>query len=656
MKRNLFLASMIFILSVTVSNAQSWQWGRNGGGSVSTGTGDNSLLDMKADKLGNMYFLSVISKNTARFMGDTFIVHDDDDLLLYKLDCNGNQLWHKQLGVDNGNDDLVYHPSLQLDNDDNVYVVGFNSITSVSPYYVSTDTIVTLPSGGGYLFSYIVKFDKHGNYKYFKSNSSNRATNLISYIKAVMGNDNHLYILTALRGNVLGRIDTTLEQYYILKYDTNAVLQSLHQISDSGAVYNWSMTCDKKNIYIGGYTDNIGASSKITIYTAHQVSASKTFICKFDTSGVFKWLKLNDDTHTAITELKYNKNNGVIYACGGGGGYYTVGDTGTRYGSFRLLNPVTSVGFNRDDSPLMIAFDTSGNVVGGNIVGMRYVSSAFGIDVSNLNHILIGGRAVGHTSIGTDTFNTNGQDGFYAELNSDLEFIGGATLNGNGFYDQVSKVSYDERGNIYVGGYMAGDLYLPGDTLRKIPGGNSNLFIAKYGVPSCLCAYAVSNFSDVYASSLTYSYTSSAVNADTIWWDFGDGNTQSGGTTATHTYATAGNYTVCQHVENVCSIDEFCKNISVVTSIDEVKETYSVIIYPNPANTSLHIHLQGGEIPNQSQYALFDVSGKQVLSGKMTGKDTSIMISNTIIDGIYFLQINDVEGKMMVSKRVEVVR
>jgi Secretion system C-terminal sorting domain/PKD domain len=465
--------------------------------------------------------------------------------------------------------------------------------------------------------------------------------------------------LTNVKGNinVLTRADTTIQQYYILKYDTNAVLQSYFPITDSGTINTWSVTSDNNgNIYIGGYTDNVGPSSKITIYGGHQVPASKSFLFKFDKSGVFKWIKMNDDTHTAITDLTYNENNGNIYACGGGGGYYTVGDTGTRYGSFRLLNPVTSTGYNRDDSPLMIAFDTSGNVLGGNIVGMRYVSSAFGIDVSNVNHILIGGRAVGHTSIGSDTFNTNGQDGFYAELNSDLEFIGGATLNGPGFYDQVSKVAYDERGNIYVGGYMAGDLYLPGDTLRKIPGGNSNLFIAKYGVPTCTCPYAVANYTDAFTSSLKYTFTSSASNADTIWWEFGDGNTQRGGTTATHTYATAGNYTVCQHVSNVCSDDEFCKSVSVVTGINDVKESYSAIIYPNPASTSIHIHIQGGDLPENSQYVLFDITGKQILNGKINGDDTSITLSSSVTDGVYLLQINNRDGVMLMSKRVEVVR
>jgi hypothetical protein len=382
----------------------------------------------------------------------------------------------------------------------------------------------------------------------------------------------------------------------------------------------------------------------------HQVVPSKTFVCKFDTSGIFKWITINDDEVTGITDIKYNKNASKIYATGSGGGQYVAGDTGTRFGSVRLENYIDNV-----SSPIILEFDSSGHCTKGNIVGMKYPGPGFSIDVSSVNNILIGGRAVGHTSIGSDTFNTNGQDGFYAELNSDLEFIGGSTLNGSGFYDQITKVDYDERGNIYLGGYMGGDMYIPADTLHKIGGGISDLFIAKYGVPQCICPYAMANFSDAFTSSLNYTYTTAASNADSIWWDFGDGNTQSGGATANHTYASSGNYTVCQHVSNDCSVDEFCKNVTVVTGINEVKESYSVIIYPNPASTTIQIHIQEGDLPENSEYILFDIAGKKVLGGKMNGQDTSILIP-FITNGVYLLQVNNSEGMMILSKRVEVLK
>lgn len=652
MKRNVFLATVIFILSISISKAQSWQWGRNGGGSISAGAGDNKILDMKSDNEGNMYILAIVTRTSARFMGDTIIVNGPDDLLLYKLDCNGNKVWKKQIGhltgIDDGTQDLV------IDKTGNIYLIGFANPSSSNPFIVDTDTTYT-PGISERIHSNIIKFDKNGNFLYYKSNQiPNVLGYLLAYLKPTISEDNYLYILTNVRGDIglISRSDTTQQQYFILKYDTNAILQSYFPVTDSGTIFTWSVTSDNNgNIYIGGYTDNIGSSSKITIYNGHQVSASKTFVCKFDTSSIFKWITVNDDQVTGITDIKYNKKLKTLFATGFGGGQYIAGDTGTRYGSIRIENYVYNA-----SSPIVLAFDTMGNCVNGNIVGMRYPGPGFSIDVSNVNHILIGGRAVGHTSIGSDTFNTNGQDGFYAELNSDLEFIGGSTLNGNGFYDQVTKVAYDERGNIYVGGYMAGDLYLLGDTLRKILGGNSNLFIAKYGVPTCTCPYAVANYTDAFTSSLKYTFTSSASNADTIWWEFGDGNIQSGGTTATHTYATAGSFTVCQHVSNVCSDDEFCKSVSVVTGIHDVKESYAAIIYPNPASTSIHIHMQGGDLPENSQYVLFDITGKQILNGKINGNDTSIQLSNAVTDGVYLLQINDVKGMMLMSKRVEVLR
>ena len=653
MKRKVFLATMIFILTISISQAQSWQWGRNGGGSVSAGAGDNSILDMKSDNEGNMYILGLVTRTSARFMEDTIIVNGPDDLLLYKLDCNGNKVWKKQIGDMGATDGTQY---LVLDKNGNVYVVGFSDPANSHPYLVDLDTTFT-PSMTERFQSNIIKFDKNGNYKYYKTNQIPNAIGyLFAYLKPTMGEDNYLYILTNIKGHIgfLSRSDTTKQQYYILKYDTNAILQSYFPITDSGTFYSSSQNLtsdDNGTIYISGYTAASSPGDKITISTGHQVTASKTFLCNFDTSGAFKWITINDDQVTGITDIQYNKNLKTLFATGFGGGQYIAGDTGTRYGSIRIENYIYNA-----SSPIVLAFDTTGNCVNGNIVGMRYPGPGFSIDVSNVNHILIGGRAVGHTSIGSDTFNTNGQDGFYAELNSDLEFIGGSTLNGNGFYDQVTKVAYDERGNIYVGGYMAGDLYLPGDTLRKIPGGNSNLFIAKYGVPTCTCPYAVANYTDAFTSSLKYTFTSSASNADTIWWEFGDGNTQSGGTTATHTYATAGNYTVCQHVSNVCSDDEFCKSVSVVTGINEVKESYSAIIYPNPASTSIHIHMQGGDLPENSEYVLFDIAGKQILNGKINGNDTCITLSSAVTDGVYLLQINDSKGLMLMSKRVEVAR
>ena len=644
----------LLFLSIFISQsniqAQTWQWAKNGGGTNSTSlSGDNKILDIKNDKVGNVFILGLVTRSIAYSMGDTFVINGQNDLLLYKLDCDGNKIWQKQIG-DMGSDDGDYNPTLQLDKDNNVYIIGYSDAASTHGFRIDTDSFF-LPAIGKYYRSYIVKFDMNGIFLLYKTNETFRATNGIIYLNSYIGNDNNLNVLALMGGNVLGISDTIVPKYYILKYDTNIVLQSYFPLTDSGGIDDWSITGDDEgHLYLSGYTTSAGSDTRITIKGGHQVPEAKCFITKFDTSGTFSWITMNEDSGTGFHDIRFNRDLNFIEATGEGGAHSSFG--GTKFDTLILSNP-----FNSQGSSIIMLFDTSGRAVRGNIIGATCFNVANTIDHSNTNSIIIGGIACGHTNFGAFDFPSSiGQDGFYATLNSNLEFTGGAVLEGTGFYDAVTKVSHDERGNIYIGGYMEGNLNLPGDTLYKIGGGASDLFIAKYGVATCSCPYTIANYNDAYTSSLTYTYTSSAINADSIWWNFGDGATQSGGTTATHTYSVAGNYTVCQHTSNVCSLDEFCKNIDVVLSIKEVKENYSVVIYPNPASTSVHIHVQGDELPRNSVYLIFDVNGKQILSGRMNDNDTTIMLPSSMSDGVYLMEVNDGEGRMLLSKRVVMIK
>ena len=156
MKRNVFLAITIFIFTISKAHAQNWQWGRNGGGSISAGAGDNQIIDIENDKGGNVYILGVVTRTSARFMGDTFIVNGPDDLLLYKMDCNGNKIWKKQIGDIARGDGLSQR--LVLDKNDNVYIVGLSVPDFSHSFVVDMDTTFT-PSIGNLYESNIIKFD-----------------------------------------------------------------------------------------------------------------------------------------------------------------------------------------------------------------------------------------------------------------------------------------------------------------------------------------------------------------------------------------------------------------------------------------------------------------------------------------------------------------
>ena len=62
---------------------------------------------------------------------------------------------------------------------------------------------------------------------------------------------------------------------------------------------------------------------------------------------------------------------------------------------------------------------------------------------------------------------------------------------------------------------------------------------------------------------LVWTFTDQSSNGANGWlWDFGDGNTTTT-QNAVHTYATAGNYTVCLTVTNACGADSSCTPITV---------------------------------------------------------------------------------------------
>ena len=79
--------------------------------------------------------------------------------------------------------------------------------------------------------------------------------------------------------------------------------------------------------------------------------------------------------------------------------------------------------------------------------------------------------------------------------------------------------------------------------------------------------------------------------------------------------------------------------ISVVTAIDEAKGiNLSVTAYPNPTTDYLTLRIDEFEISNLS-FKLYDMNGKLLQSEKITGNQTSIVMSN-LVPANYFVKVN----------------
>lgn len=78
--------------------------------------------------------------------------------------------------------------------------------------------------------------------------------------------------------------------------------------------------------------------------------------------------------------------------------------------------------------------------------------------------------------------------------------------------------------------------------------------------------------------------------------------------------------------------------ISVVIAIEEAKGiNLSVSAYPNPTTDYLTLRIDEFEISNLS-YQLYDMNGKLLQSEKITGNQTSIVMSNLVLAN-YFVKV-----------------
>jgi PKD repeat protein len=140
----------------------------------------------------------------------------------------------------------------------------------------------------------------------------------------------------------------------------------------------------------------------------------------------------------------------------------------------------------------------------------------------------------------------------------------------------------------------------------------------------------------------------------TYSWNWGDGTPNDFTPFPSHTYATAGYYTICLSIAdaNGCT-NTYCNSlylqktsgviyVSVVppvpTGISEFISSLSYSIYPNPAADFITIVSPTKVV--QSPFTIYNITGEQVLSTILTSQKSAIDIS-VISNGIYITELQN---------------
>ncbi|MBL4578335.1 MAG: PKD domain-containing protein, partial [Flavobacteriales bacterium] len=142
------------------------------------------------------------------------------------------------------------------------------------------------------------------------------------------------------------------------------------------------------------------------------------------------------------------------------------------------------------------------------------------------------------------------------------------------------------------------------------------------------------------SSSSDVTFTSSATNNTSTFWDFGDGMSDTV-QNPLHTYSANGTYTVCQTATNSCGSDTICQNVQiVVTGIEPGIGSPIVTVSPNPSSGMVLIEF-GNWDNSTCLVEVRNIIGVQVYAEQistMQGSDNYSLNLQHLPKGVYFLQ------------------
>lgn len=127
-------------------------------------------------------------------------------------------------------------------------------------------------------------------------------------------------------------------------------------------------------------------------------------------------------------------------------------------------------------------------------------------------------------------------------------------------------------------------------------------------------------------------------NADSILWDFGDGN-QTDEFSPTHVYDAIGDYNVWVYAYGPCNTDSAMTTVTISdVGIDEAG--LNISIYPNPANSQVIVSgIQPG-----TQVELLNILGQPIYE-KIAVKSTIDFNTSQLSEGAYFIRIANEQGQ-----------
>jgi hypothetical protein len=475
-KLSLIFLSFFLFLSFTIQ-AQSLQWAKTYGG-----TGNERVVDIKVDTLGNVYILGTYQGQVVHESKTFFSNDGSQDLLLLKYNSAGVYQW----GYGIGGIDTDDAAGLAIDNQGNVIITG----------YVQGGTIEVETDTGKYLLTanfdpdiFIAKYSTNGQLmwaKLIESQDQHEGKAVVT------DNSNNIYVTGYVQGEAYIDTDTIFgepgyKNALLAKLSPSGTLIWGKAIGANNNVEGTSVTimADGEIALAGMFSGtNIDFNPSGTAIVLSSMGANDAFFIRiFAATGQCDWAKSISGTNDInVNRIACSANNKLALAGSfqGTANFNTSGGTTNRVSNGQL-------------DMYVAVYNAAGTLNWAHAFGSTNNDIAYGVVFDSYNDVYFTGSFNGtvdfNPAAGTNNLAAQGISdvvfGKYDEFGA-YKFayaIGSASQT----IEEGRGIAIDKDDYFYVTGFVNGLLRLNpffGNYVYNSFGGSNDLFFAKYS--NCL--------------------------------------------------------------------------------------------------------------------------------------------------------------------------
>lgn len=541
---------------------------------------------------------------------------------LQKLDANGDFLWVKGFGFQEGGE--LSCISVETDLQGNVYVAGdFFGSADLDPG--EGEEIVISEEGDRNAF--VVKLNSEGEYIWSKVLFSDQDCNQFDLHISVVG---AVYMVGEFQGTVDldpgensdEHVSQDFTDGYIVELDTDGTfVNSIVFPNEQACRVECVQTDSDNNLYLSGaFSNTVDFDPGEGVSELTSAGGSDVFVSKMSADGEFQWVRhFGGETTDSVKDLVVDGNGAVITT----GNFRQTADFDPGENSFEVI----AAGVSGQPDGFVHKLDNQGNFAWVYTYGGVSFDEGNGLAVDVFNDVYMNGRyaATADFMPGDEVleFDAPGStDGFVLGLNGldgSLKYISVLGATGGG---RMGELDIDNTGALFASGRFGGMAdFDPSEenSSNSMAVSTSDHFNWKLG--QCILDTVISlEEGTLIAAEIpgaTYQWFTCQDPAVLV----------DGATDLTFTPEEDGFYFVEVSLED-CVVPSECLEVSSLNVQDLISEK-SVEMFPNPANRKVSVRGEG--IRNVE---LYDMTGKLILSDNLR----NLNIEN-LKAGIYLVRI-----------------